>query len=744
MYSDVVHTLYGKGPYRLHYEYKRFLLTYDQWKSLGRQERILHFKAFMELEPVRIDEEEQEEGEIASEDYDLSTAQEGDHGIAFIPLENPIDSSESINPSTALPIDMAAHTILPPQSLVPDATFAKENAASLNANQPNGVKTLKQRCIPVKPKDLHISNEIINEEVLETLFKEAQLLLNEDASITDVPSKAEDVKVVLNGSNAEPLIVKPNCKNKNLFECKCRTFSSLKGICAHTLAVSVVVNRCIDFCMEIKKKWMQTKKRGGSIPNFTAGLEHNLPLTHRGLKKNEISKVACKRSKRKQERYKTNEQSVAKASTIVNVTSPEPSSRNALKDVISSEINPLPVISTRQNITSTSVSSNVQSEQSQSTLSSQNQHTIPSNNALALTQGSNSPLEQLSASILHSSMHPVMLRRRDSLSTSIPSNLALQRLPAFTFSNQSLSTASSNHRMPSTLESGHIQYPKSTPHQFTNRDINLTASSIRRYSPVQTKLNNTSFCSFPKTAQANDSQASILFAPGPHDDTVTSLQSSCNNYLFTSTQQASYHATINNSFISNFQTPTTQCRPSSCYRFPINDTRQWSDRTLPSAPPVNPGSQLFPSQFSMSTTSTTALPGSVPQTTPQEEFPSLLNKDIEWSSSMSPYRYELVRFPSGVSKCYGCGEVFAEKYHSPLHDLIVRHKDRRIRGKDDRTGRIVYNDKFTQTYYHLQSSHVRMKNICFDNEIWFSKDLNLEDARLTLLRGTTGLNFKLI
>ena len=55
---------------------------------------------------------------------------------------------------------------------------------------------------------------------------------------------------------------------------------------------------------------MQTKKRGGSIPNFTAGLEHNLPLTHRGLKKNEISKVACKRSKRKQERYKTNEQAL--------------------------------------------------------------------------------------------------------------------------------------------------------------------------------------------------------------------------------------------------------------------------------------------------------------------------------------------------------------------------------------------------------------------------------------------------
>ena len=56
----------------------------------------------------------------------------------------------------------------------------------------------------------------------------------------------------------------------------------------------------------------------------------------------------------------------------------------------------------------------------------------------------------------------------------------------------------------------------------------------------------------------------------------------------------------------------------------------------------------------------------------------------------------------------------------------------------------MYNDKLAQTYYHLQNSHVGMKNVCFNNEIWFSKDLNLEDARLTLLRGTTGLNFKLI
>ena len=93
---------------------------------------------------------------------------------------------------------------------------------------------------------------------------------------------------------------------------------------------------------------MQTKKRGGSIPNFTAELEHNLPMTHRGLKKNEISKVACKRSKRRQERYKTNERSIARASAIVSFASSEPSSPNALNDAISSEINTQPVTSVRQ------------------------------------------------------------------------------------------------------------------------------------------------------------------------------------------------------------------------------------------------------------------------------------------------------------------------------------------------------------------------------------------------------------
>ena len=56
------------------------------------------------------------------------------------------------------------------------------------------------------------------------IFADAQSLLDDENSIKDVASKSDDVKTVLNGTDSDPLIVKPTSKNKNLFECKCRTF----------------------------------------------------------------------------------------------------------------------------------------------------------------------------------------------------------------------------------------------------------------------------------------------------------------------------------------------------------------------------------------------------------------------------------------------------------------------------------------------------------------------------------------
>ena len=124
------------------------------------------------------------------------------------------------------------------------------------------------------------------------IFADAQSLLDDENSIKDAASKSDDVKTVLSGTDSDPLIVKPTSKNKNLFECKCRTFSLLKGMCSHTLAVACVLGRVLDFCIEVKKKWIQSSKRRKTIPNLTAGIETGLPLTQRGMKKNEVSKAA--------------------------------------------------------------------------------------------------------------------------------------------------------------------------------------------------------------------------------------------------------------------------------------------------------------------------------------------------------------------------------------------------------------------------------------------------------------------
>ena len=50
----------------------------------------------------------------------------------------------------------------------------------------------------------------------------------------------------------------------------------------------------------MKKKWIQSSKRGKTIPNLTAGIETGLPLTQRGMKKNEMSKAARRKDPKNQ------------------------------------------------------------------------------------------------------------------------------------------------------------------------------------------------------------------------------------------------------------------------------------------------------------------------------------------------------------------------------------------------------------------------------------------------------------
>ena len=80
---------------------------------------------------------------------------------------------------------------------------------------------------------------------------------------------------------------------------------------------------------------------------------------------------------------------------------------------------------------------------------------------------------------------------------------------------------------------------------------------------------------------------------------------------------------------------------------------------------------------------------------------------------------------------------------TPPHNIIVRHRDKRIRGKDA-NGRITYNEEFRPTYYHLQISHIKMKNPIFDGIVRIEKELSdlLGTERIALMKGTTGMNIQ--
>ena len=80
-----------------------------------------------------------------------------------------------------------------------------------------------------------------------------------------------------------------------------------------------------------------------------------------------------------------------------------------------------------------------------------------------------------------------------------------------------------------------------------------------------------------------------------------------------------------------------------------------------------------------------------------------------WSSSSSPYQYELIFLPANASECYDCSQSFAEKYRHPPHNMVVKHKNRRIRGVDS-NGNICYSSDFQNTYYRLNHEHILKKN----------------------------------
>ena len=107
----------------------------------------------------------------------------------------------------------------------------------------------------------------------------------------------------------------------------------------------------------------------------------------------------------------------------------------------------------------------------------------------------------------------------------------------------------------------------------------------------------------------------------------------------------------------------------------------------------------------------------------------------QWHSGMSHFPYEVVLLPNNVQKCCGCGNDFAEKYRKPPFNLIVKHIDRRIIKKCEKTGQVFSNDG-NNTYYHLVGLHILRKNHAFTGVYIISRELysTLDERQQEILR----------
>ena len=109
-------------------------------------------------------------------------------------------------------------------------------------------------------------------------------------------------------------------------------------------------------------------------------------------------------------------------------------------------------------------------------------------------------------------------------------------------------------------------------------------------------------------------------------------------------------------------------------------------------------------------------PGAVSMAAP---FPA---SSPQWQPWMSPYPYEVVLLQNKVQKCYGCGNNFVDKYRATPFNLIIKHTDKRIAGKDS-LGQLKFSVDFSNTYYHPILAHIQRKNPLFDGNVRISRVL---------------------
>ena len=121
-----------------------------------------------------------------------------------------------------------------------------------------------------------------------------------------------------------------------------------------------------------------------------------------------------------------------------------------------------------------------------------------------------------------------------------------------------------------------------------------------------------------------------------------------------------------------------------------------------------------------------SLPGTAPQIFPLNPLSGAQSiMAFQWHSGMSPHQYKLKLLPCNVQRCYGCGRHFVDKYRKAPHNIIIKHVDRRVRGKDT-MGNLLLSNDFSATYYHLDSKHVERKNPLFSKVVFITNSLFLQ------------------
>ena len=125
-------------------------------------------------------------------------------------------------------------------------------------------------------------------------------------------------------------------------------------------------------------------------------------------------------------------------------------------------------------------------------------------------------------------------------------------------------------------------------------------------------------------------------------------------------------------------------------------------------------------------------PKSTGQNYPQ---PTYASGAESWHWGYSPDRYEVVTLPGNVKKCYGCGAEFTDRHRSPPYNIVVKHVDRRLVRRDERTGNFLFSADYSNTYYQLDFATFNAKIPFSMGRCFFDSDKlsSLDNSRCNIL-----------